>query len=242
LVPTQSGGVPIPPGVLSQIQSSILGQVFGGAATYITFLTAGIVCSVILFEMAFGGTDIVLDRQFGFLNTLLTAPISRASIYFGGVFQGLAKAMSQALIAFSIALIIPGGLVLARGFGILNLLGVFASFGLLAFAFSCIFTAIALSMKSIDSLIAVVNFIAFPVTFVSTALFPLASFPAWLRPFAEANPITRASDAARLLIVNGTLSSSQFGALAIDMAYLFAFVIILGGLGYLIARRSLRPE
>jgi len=242
MIPTQFGGTSIPQAVISQIRASMLNQVFGGAATYITYLTAGIICSVVLFEMAFGGTDVVLDRQFGLLNTLLTAPISRSSIYLGGVFQGLTKAMSQALIAFVIALLIPSGLILGRGFGLLNILGTFAAFGLLAIAFSFLFTGIALSMKTIDSLIAVVNFIAFPVTFVSTALFPLSSFPSWLRPFAEVNPITRASDAARILVVNGVLSSAQLWALAIDFGYLLAFVAIFGAIGYFLARRSLKSE
>src|SRR5215469_7369511 len=61
LLPTGSGGQSVPSGLLSEIRSLMLSQVFGGAATYITFLTAGIICSVVMFEMAFGGTDLVLD-------------------------------------------------------------------------------------------------------------------------------------------------------------------------------------
>ena len=127
--------------------------------------------------MAFGGIDLVLDRQLGFLNTLLTAPISRASIYFSGVAQNMVKAMSLALLTFVVAVLLPKGLALGVGFGILDFLGAFAAFALLAFALSCVFTALALSVNSIDSLVAIVNFATFPLVFTSSALFPQGGFP-----------------------------------------------------------------
>jgi hypothetical protein len=82
LVPSNIGGFQLTSSQLAQIKASILSQTFGGAATYISYLTAGIISLILVFNMAFGGIDLVLDRQLGFLNTLLTAPISRASIYF----------------------------------------------------------------------------------------------------------------------------------------------------------------
>lgn len=123
LIPSQSGGVQIPPAVLAQIKSTILGTTFGGAATYITYLTAGVICLIVVFNMSFGGIDLVLDRQLGYFNTLLTAPIPRAAIYFSGVFQNLVKAMSLALLTFIVALLIPNGLVLTSSFGALELWG-----------------------------------------------------------------------------------------------------------------------
>src|SRR5208282_4112554 len=95
LVPSGSTGLP---------------QAFGGAPTYITYLTAGVICLILVFNMAFGGIDLVLDRQLGFLNTLLTNPIPRASIYFSGVLQNVVKAAFLAILAFTIALFIPNGL------------------------------------------------------------------------------------------------------------------------------------
>src|SRR5208283_2812100 len=71
LISSGSGGVPLPP--------SVIQQSFGGAPNYITYLTAGVICLILVFNMAFGGIDLVLDRQLGFLSTLLTAPIPRAA-------------------------------------------------------------------------------------------------------------------------------------------------------------------
>src|SRR5271155_3257427 len=144
LIPSSVGGVAIPAAVLAQIKAGIFGTTFGGAPNYITYLTAGVICLIVVFNMSFGGIDIVLDRQLGYFNTLLTSPIPRASIYFSGVFQNLAKAMLLAVLTFVIALIIPDGLKLTSSFGILELLGAFAAFTLLGLGLSCVFTSLAL--------------------------------------------------------------------------------------------------
>jgi len=242
LIPTQLNGVQIPSLMIQLMKSAIFGQAFGGASTYITYLTAGVICLVLVFNMAFGGIDLVEDRQNGFLNTLLTNPIPRAAIYFSGVLQNVIKAAFLAALAFAIAFIIPNGLKLPSSFGVVDLLGVFSAFILLAFALSCVFTALALSLRRIDSLVAVVNFLTLPLIFTSSALFPSSSFPGWLKAIAQVNPISKASEAARLLIVNGNLSASQFSTFRSDMLYLIVLAIVLADLGTLAAIRVLRAE
>ena len=242
LIPTQVNGVQIPTLMIQVMKSAIFTQVFGGAKTYITYLTAGVICLVLVFNMAFGGIDLVEDRQNGFLDTLLTNPIPRASIYFSGVLQNVVKAVFLAALAFTIALFIPNGLKLPSSFGPLDLLGVFSAFILLAFALSCVFTVLALSLRRIDSLVAVVNFLTLPLIFTSSALFPSSSFPGWLKAVAEVNPISKASDAARLLIINGNLSASELSAFTNDMVYLVVLAIVFAALGTLAAERVLSAE
>ena len=242
LIPSNIAGFQLTAADLQQIKDSILTQTFGGATTYISYLTAGIICLILVFNMAFGGIDLVLDRQLGFLNTLLTAPISRGSIYFSGVAQNMVKAISLALLTFLVAVLLPKGLALGAGFGILDFLGAFAAFALLAFALSCVFTSLALSVKSIDSLVAIVNFATFPLVFTSSALFPQGGFPDWLLTISNVNPITKATNAARLLMINGTLSTDQLGAFTGDIAYLLVFAIAMAVLGYLAASKALAPK
>ena len=241
LVPSSLSGFQLSPALLEQIKTAILTQTFGGAATYISYLTAGIISLVLVFNMAFGGIDLVLDRQLGFLNTILTSPISRASIYFSGVVQNMVKAMSLAFITFAVAIVLPNGLILGKGFGVLAFLGAFGSFSLLAFSLSCVFTALALSVRSIDSLVAIVNFATFPLVFTSTALFPSADFPSWLRAISNVNPITKATDSARLLMVNGTLTSTQGVSYFWDITYMAVFAIVMAVVGYFAARKALSP-
>ena len=241
LVPSQVGGHALPPTTVLQIKSAI-SSVFGGAANYITFLTAGIITLIVIINMAYGGIDIVIDRQLGYLNSLLTAPISRASIFFSGALQNFVKAMFIAVVTFAVGVALPNGLQFGAGFGILNLLGIFAAISLVTFGFGCLFTSVAFSVKVVDSLIAVINFLAFPLVFMSSAMFPLGTFPAWLKGIAEVNPVTKATEAARLLIVNGNLSAGQLSTLTGYMVYLVIFAVVLAVIGYLIACKALKAE
>ena len=222
--------------------ASVLQTVFGGAPTYITYLAPAVICIILVFNMAFGGIDLVLDRQLGYLSSLLTAPVPRAAIYLSGVAQNLVKVLILGMLTFVVALLIPNGLKLPGSFGVVNFVGIFLAFILLGLGLSFIFTALALTVKSIDSLVAIVNFLTLPVMFMSNAFFPTSSFPSWLRAIANVNPVTKANEAARLLVINGSLSSSQAATYGWDMAYLLAFAVLLGVLGSLAARRALRPE
>jgi ABC-2 type transport system permease protein len=222
--------------------SSVVQTVFGGAPTYITYLAPAVICIILVFNMAFGGIDLVLDRQLGYLNSLLTAPVPRAAIYLSGVAQNLVKVLILGMLTFVVALFIPNGLQLPGSFGVVNFVGIFLAFTLLGLGLSFIFTALALTVRSIDSLVAIVNFLTLPVMFMSNAFFPTSSFPSWLKAIADVNPVTKANEAARLLVINGSLSSSQAATYGWDMAYLLAFAVLLGVLGSLAARRAIRPE
>jgi len=222
--------------------SSVLQAAFGGAPTYITYLASGVICIILVFNMAFGGIDLVLDRQLGYLSSLLVAPIPRAAIFLSGVAQNLVKVLLLSVLTFIVALVIPNGLELPSSFSSLAFVGVFGAFIFLGLGLSFIFTALALSVRSIDSLVAIVNFLTLPIMFMSNAFFPPSSFPDWLRTIANLNPVTKANEAARLLLINGSLTSAQLSTYEMDMVYLVGFSALLGVLGYLAARRALRPE
>jgi ABC-2 type transport system permease protein len=220
----------------------ILRNAFGGAPTYITFLTPGVIGMLALTGMSFLGVDFVWDRLNGYLDMLKTSPIPRTSIYFGGVLQNIVKALAAAVITFVVALLVPDGLQLGSGFGVLNLLGVFFAIAMLTTVFSTLFTGISIAARSTDSFFAVVNFLFFPVAFTSTAMFPLNFFPGWLKPVAQANPISLASEAARLMVINGALTAAQLSSFAVDSLGLAGFAVVFFVLGTFLARNALKAE
>jgi ABC-2 type transport system permease protein len=215
---------------------------FGGSQNYVTFLTPGVMGMIALTGMSFLGVDFVLDRLNGYLDVLKTTPIPRTSIYFGGVVQNIVKAIVQTGITFLVAFVVPNGLRVGSGFGILNLVGIFVAIFLLTAVFSALFTAISDSAKTTDSFFAVVNFLFFPVAFTSTALFPLSFFPSWLKPIAQVNPISLASEAMRLVLINGTLTAAQLSSFFMDLAGLGVYIVIFAILGTLIAKNALKAE
>jgi ABC-2 type transport system permease protein len=222
--------------------SSFIEQAFGGAPNYITFLAPGVISIIALTGMSFMGVDFVFDRINGYLDEIRSYPIRRSSIYFGGVLQNIAKGMVLAPITFLIALLVPNGMKLVQGFGIVNLLGVFAAVAMLTAVFSTLFTAIAVSVKSTDSFFALINFLTFPIMFTSTAFFPITFFPSWLKPIAQTNPISLTSNAVRLLIVNRTLSMGQLSTLGTDIAGLLMFFALFATMGILLARKALKAR
>ncbi|MDA4130069.1 MAG: ABC transporter permease [Thaumarchaeota archaeon] len=220
----------------------LLAPAFGGAQNYVTYLTPGVMGMIALTGMSFMGVDFVLDRLNGYLDILKTAPIPRSSIYFGGVVQNIVKAILQSMIVFFVAFVVPNGLRVGIGFGILNVAGIFATIALLTTVFSTLFTGIQVSAKNTDSFFAVVNFLFFPVAFTSTALFPLSFFPAWLKPIAQANPISLGSEAVRLLVVNGALTAAQLSSFIGDFAGLAVYAVLFVALGTMLAKKALKAE
>jgi ABC-2 type transport system permease protein len=230
-IPSSSGG-----------SLGLLERSFGGATNYITFLTPGVIGMLALTGMTFLGVDFVMDRLNGYLDMLKTSPIPRSAIYFGGVLQNIVKAIVTSAITLVVALLIPNGLKLAGSFDLIDLLGIFVAIGLLTAVFASLFTGISIAAKSTDSFFAVANFLFFPVAFTSTALFPISFFPSWLEPIARANPISLASEAIRLLVVNGTLSAAQLSMFAGYVGGLLAYTIIFIALGTMLARHALKAE
>lgn len=191
-----------------------------------------------LFTSAFSGGSLVLDRRFGYLNKLLASPISRASIFLSRVFATVIKGMIPSLIVFFVALSIPDGLKLNPGFTLLDGLLMFLTLFLLSLGFSSLFTAIAMRMTKWESLVAVVNLLNLPLLFSSSALLPVTSMPDWLQAIAKVNPISKAADVTRALIVQGSVNLSL---IMFDLTYLIAFATILtvaGGIASIIALRT----
>jgi len=239
LIPKSLGPISLTPDMLVQIRQSILKDTFGNVPNYITYLTAGILCLQLLFNSAFSGGSLVLDRRFGYLNKLLASPISRASIFLSRVFATIVKGLIQSIIVFSMALFIPDGLRLSSNFGVAQGLLVFLTLFLLSLGFSSLFTAIAIRMTKWETLVAVVNLLNLPLLFSSSALLPIASMPDWLQAVARINPISRAADVVRTLIVQAGVDLS---VIMMDLTYLFAFAVILTIIGYMASRIALRAE
>lgn len=239
LIPTSLGGISIPPATLEQIKKAILSQTFANSPNYITYLTGGILSLLLLFTSAFSGGSLVLDRRFGYLNKLLASPISRVSIFLSRVLATVVKGMIPAFIVFFVALVIPDGLKLNPSFGILDGLLVFFALFLLSLGFSSLFTAIAVRVTKWESLVAVVNLLNLPLLFTSSALLPVASMPDWLRTIANVNPISKAADITRALIVQGAV---DFSTITFDLAYLGAFAVILTIVGGVVSIIALRTE
>lgn len=175
-----------------------LGQVFrqAGQGDYLQFLVPGVMAQSVLFTSIFAGTEVIWDRQFGFLKETLVAPVSRLEVMLGRTLGGATVATLQGLLVLLVACLVgfrlenPAGLPMAA----LTML-------LAALLFTSLGTAIACLVDDMHGFQLIMNFLVMPLFFLSGAIFPLDSAPPWLRTVAALDPLTYGVDALRAYLL-----------------------------------------
>jgi len=188
---------------------------------YIHFLVPGIVGMTMLFTSMFTGISVLWDREFGFLKEIMVAPVNRISIVIGRIVGGATTSIFQGILILGISILM--------GFKIA---------GISAFLLSVIFMLLisstfiglglifASKMKDMQGFSLIMNFVIFPLFFLSGALFPLENLPVWIRYISYIDPLTYGVDGLRGALI-GVSSFSVLFNLAVLMGF-SAVMIFLG--------------
>ncbi len=217
----------------SGLQNQIMGSTFG-TTSYISFMAVGMMAFTALFTTMFSGMSVVWDRRLGFLNKVLSTPVSRAVIILSKVFSATLRSMFQAAIILIVAL--PFGFAFGAAFTPLSILGVFGMLFLVCLGLSSLFIAINIRSTRIETPMAVMNLLNLPLTFASSAFFPIDKMPGWLQAVANANPISYTIDGMRQLLIFPSINYTQ---LAVDFAFVGIFAAILTSIGIVLSWRFL---
>ena len=230
LTPTQITGLQ---GFFSNIGDTILQGTFG-TTSYLSFMAVGMIAFTAVFTTMFSGMSVVWDRRLGFLNKVLSTPVSRTVIILSKVFSATLRSMFQAAIILIIAL--PLGFQFGVAFTPLNILGVFALLFLMCLGLSSLFIAINLRSTRIETPMAVMNLLNLPLTFASSAFFPIDRMPGWLQAVAKVNPLSYTIDGMRQLLID---SNIDYSALTTQFAYVGIFALVLTSIGIVLSWRYL---
>jgi ABC-2 type transport system permease protein len=217
---------------LSGVGNALLTKTFG-TTSYFSFMSVGMVSFIVLFTCMFSGMSIVWDRRLGILNKLLSTPVARGSILMSKVFNSVIRSLMQAAIVLGVAFAL--GLTVGPDFSPIFLLGVFADVFLLCMGLSSIFILIAIRSTNWQTQMAVMNLLNLPLLFASNALFPTSIMPSWLQDVANVNPVSYATEASRILI----LDPVNLQRLGMDFGVLGTFAVVFSAIGILLSWRFL---
>ena len=224
-------GLNIPKEVLDNLGRQMMLSTFG-TSDYFSFLAVGMLASIALFTSMNSGMSIVWDRRLGFLNKLLSTPLSRGLIPMAKVLSTIIRGLVQSSIVLLIGVLL--GLNLSHVTP-LAILGTFIALTLMMLGLSSIFVMLAIRTTTWETQMAIMNLLNLPLLFSSNALFPAKYMPSWLQPIVRANPISYATDAARHLL----LGSSGMASLEFDFLYLVTFAVFFATLGSYLSWRYL---
>jgi len=189
---------------------------------YIHFLAPGIVTMAILFSSMFAGVSVLWDKQFGFLQEVLVAPVSRLSIIIGRTLGGATTALIQGFIILLISFYL--GVTPSSVSGLLLMI-IF----MILIAFSAVGFGLILASKMSDfqGFQLIMNLIIFPLLFLSSAFFSVNTDQT-MKTIALINPLFYMVDGLRGSFI-GVENSVM--PLSVDLVVVFIICITMMGLG-----------
>lgn len=135
--------------------------------TYEVYITPGLLGVILLFNGMQSALSMVVDREMGSMRILLTSPMPRAFLLFGKLFSIALVSTLQAYIF----------LLIASFFGIsqawLNYLALLPALLLGGLMLASIGLFISSMVKQLENFAGAMNFVVFPMFFLSSALYPL---------------------------------------------------------------------
>lgn len=187
-------------------KNSPMAQLAGESGSYLAFITPGALLFTAFTGALNGGVPILFDRELGFLDRLLVAPLrSRYSIIWATGFHIFVMTLVQIVVIMILTTLMGvrfhGGLV---GLAILLL-----TLGLVSLLFTTLSLTFAFMLRRHFELISIVMIISLPMVFMSTAFAPVEYMPSWLKLLVGLNPITMAVEPMRAVYFDGNWNMSQ---------------------------------
>jgi ABC-2 type transport system permease protein len=177
--------------------------VFGGAiavkgSNYNEFLIAGIFAQTVIFGSVITGAGLADDIQKGIIDRFRSLPMSPSAVLFG---RTLSDVVNNIIVVIVMSLT---GLVVGWRIrtSVLEALGGYLILLIFAYAFSWVMAMMGLLAPSPEVVNNAAFIVIFPLTFVANTFVPILTLPAPLRTFAEWNPVSSVTQAARQLFGN----------------------------------------
>ena len=189
--------------------------------TYEVYIVPGLVAMILLFNAMQSALSLVYDREMGSMRLLLTAPLPRWWLLFCKLLAGVLVSILQAYAFLGIAYVYG---IRLPPMGYLWVLPALVGAGLMLGAVGLF---LASTIRQLENFAGVMNFVIFPVFFLSTALYPLwrmAESSRLLRDICAWNPFSHAVELIRFALYM-RLNLEALGWVALTFAAFLALAL-----------------
>lgn len=189
--------------------------------TYEVYIVPGLVAMILLFNAMQSALSLVYDREMGSMRLLLTAPLPRWWLLFCKLLAGVLVSILQAYAFLGIAYLYG---IRLPPMGYLWVLPALVVAGLMLGAVGLF---LASTIRQLENFAGVMNFVIFPVFFLSTALYPLwrmAESSRLLRDICAWNPFSHAVELIRFALYM-RLNLEALGWVALTFAVFLALAL-----------------
>lgn len=199
---------------------------------YQSLVPGVVIMAIFLGTLTTGAFNLVMDRFLGIDESYLLTPLSKADIVAGLIVSGLFITTAITVLVFAMSMAITGipmfGGVLQ--FIYLFIVIVLTTLGLLSLMF------VILGRFNHPRVVGILSgFLNVILFFPSGAVYPIASFPQWLKTFTLVNPEVYAVNALKTILFKG----ADLGSIAADLAFLAAFTVVMMGIAIATFKRTL---
>jgi len=184
----------------------LFGYVFGGSievpgVDYREFLVAGIFAQTVVFGATITGAGLAEDVQKGIIDRFRSLPMAPSAVLTG---RTLSDVMNNVLVLIVMSLtgLIVGWRIRTSFW---EAAGGYLILLVFAYAISWVMAWVGLLIPTVEVVNQAAFIVIFPITFLANTFVPIESLPRALEIFAEWNPISAVTQAARNLFGNDAL-------------------------------------
>ncbi len=198
---------------------------------YLTYLGPAVVClAIFMGSMVSGGLQVIEDRMYGYHEGYLVTPISTGTLVTGHILAGaIVASLAGILVLLAILLVTPLPVLDVRVVAASAVTVFLTSLAIAALWF--LLFARARRVSVLRGMFGIINVLLF---FSSGALYPVESYPRWLRALSDINPLTYGVRALRDLLLRRAEPSVCFS----EWAFLATFTVVCGVLTQVFFRRE----
>ena len=208
----------------------LFAYVFGSAIDvpgvgYREFLIAGIFAQTVVFGATFTGFSLAEDLQKGVIDRFRSLPMAPSAVLFGRTFSDVVNNVIS-LVVMALAGLVVGWRIRSS---VLEAVAGFAIVLVFAYAISWVMAVVGLVVRTPEVVNNASFMVIFPLTFIANTFVPTNDLPGPLKAFANWNPVSSVTQAARELFGNTSpaLPAPDAWPMQHPVAYTLIWVVLI---------------